>query len=235
MIIIKPLALEKLKNSVFLSLDKDETPNHYLSDQVWIDRFFDNEVWEGKVNKKKYFLSDSISLKQGGSETDIENIKIIHGELKHFSPRILVDERIWTYLTHKRFYDYMYVRWKPEKPDTIRRRYFMPGTSTRRLARNGISRLWFLGHLTYDESHTNPYELTEMMMQRQDVMVSVIERPSTSMNKIFLNSIIRLIFNQNLSRSDYDDLMKKINRISGIKRLDSFSQQEMDTYLQTII
>lgn len=234
MIIIKQLALEKLKNSVFLSFDKDETPKHYLSDQVWIDRFFDNEVWEGKVNKKDYFLSDSISLKEGSSETDIENIKIIHGELKHFSPRILVDERIWTYLSHKTFYSYMYKRWDPAKAD-IKTRYFLQGTSSRALARNGIARLWFLGHLTYDESHPNPYEVTEMMMQRQDVMVSVIERPSTSMNKIFLNSIIRLIFNENLSRSDYDDLMKKINRISGIKRLDSFNQKEMDEYLKQII
>ena len=90
--IIREKSIEKLKNYIFKSLNNNEFPFEYNSKEVWIDNFFENEIWEREVDKRIYDLSDTIRLNFGDSKTDIDNIKIIHGALKNFSPRILVDE-----------------------------------------------------------------------------------------------------------------------------------------------
>jgi hypothetical protein len=232
--IIREKSLEKLKNYIFKSLNDKKIPQEYESKEVWVDSFFGNEIWARDVDRKIYDLPDTILLNSGGPEKDIDNIKIIHGALKDFSARILVDEKIWTYLTHKTFYDYMVSRWDPMKT-VIKDRYFLSGSSTRSLSRNGISRLWFLGHLSYEEDLDNPYEITEMMMSKQDIMAETVERPSTGMNKIFFKSIIKLIFKNNLSREDYRNLMIRCNRVSGISRFDTYDQEEMDQFLSKMI
>jgi hypothetical protein len=232
--IIREKSLEKLKNYIFKSLNNNEIPFEYNSKEVWIDNFFENEIWEREVDKRIYDLSDTIRLNYGDSKKDIDNIKIIHGALKSFSPRILVDEKIWVYLTHKTFYNYMISRWDPVST-SIKDRYFLSGSSTRSLSRNGISRLWFLGHISFDENLSNPYEITEMMMSMQDIMTTIVERPSTAMNKIFFKAIIKLVFQNSLTRDDYRNLLKRCERISGISRFDSFDEEEMGHFLSKMI
>jgi len=232
--IIREKFLERLKNYIFNAINDKKIPKEYESSDTWIDLFFKNESWSREVDKKIYDLPDTITLQNGGYENDLANIKIIHAALKEYSPRILVDEKIWVYLTHKTFYDYMVSRWDPIKTG-IKDRYFLSGSNTRPLLRNGISRLWFLGHLSYDASLENPYEITEMLMSKQDIMAEIVERPTTGMNKIFFNALVKLIYKKDLSREAYSDLMKRCNRVSGILRFDAYNQEEMDQFLASMI
>ena len=128
----------------------------------------------------------------------------------------------------------MISRWDPVSTAIIDR-YFLSGSSTRSLSRNGISRLWFLGHISFDENLSNPYEITEMMMSMQDIMTTIVERPSTAMNKIFFKTIIKLVFQNSLTRDDYRNLLKRCERISGISRFDSFDEEEMGHFLSKMI
>ena len=128
----------------------------------------------------------------------------------------------------------MISRWDPVSTG-IKDRYFLSGSSTRSLSRNGISRLWFLGHISFDENLSNPYEITEMMMSMQDIMTTIVERPSTAMNKIFFKTIIKLVFQNSLTRDDYRNLLKRCERISGISRFDSFDEEEMGHFLSKMI
>ena len=232
--IIREKSLEELKNYVFNAVDGKKIPEEYESKDTWINQFFKNEMWSVEIEKKLYDLPETIQLSNGGFENDIANIKIIHGALKDFSPRILTSEQIWVYLTHKTFYDYMVSRWDPMKA-SIKDRYFLSGSNTRTLSRNGISRLWFLGHLSYDSNLENPYEITEMLMSKQDIMAEIVERPTISMNKIFFNALVKLIYKKDLTREAYRDLMIRCNRVSGISRFDTYNQDEMERFLASMI
>lgn len=232
--IIREKFLERLKNYIFNAINDKKIPKEYESSDTWIDLFFKNESWSREVDKKIYDLPDTITLQNGGYENDLANIKIIHAALKEYSPRILVDEKIWVYLTHKTFYDYMLSRWDPMKTG-IKDRYFLSGSNTRSLSRNGIARLWFLGHLSYDSNLENPYEITEMLMSKQDIMAEIVERPTTGMNKIFFNALVKLVYKKDLSRDAYRDLMIRCNRVSGISRFDAYNQEEMDQFLASMI
>ena len=230
--IIKSASLEKLKNTVFKILKDNETPKIYLDSDI--DEFFNGENWSTEVAKELIDIPSQLSLELGDSESDFKNVKIFHTALKDVTPRILTDERIWVYLTHKTFKEYMSVRWDPKKRTDIGARYFLKGSGTRSLLRNGIARLWFIGHVTYDENLENPYEYTELILSQQRIMADFLERPSISMNPIFLKQSIQFIFDNNLNNEiGFRSFLKKYVQASGISRLDSMNENEMNNFLNS--
>ena len=48
--------------------------------------------------------------------------------------------------------------------------------STWYYVRHGIARLYWSVYLTYDENNDNPYEYTELLFNKQDVLVNIGER-----------------------------------------------------------
>ena len=72
-------------------------------------------------------------------------------------------------------------------------------------------------------------------MSKQDVMAEIVERPTISMNKIFFNALVKLIYKKDLTREAYRDLMIRCNRVSGISRFDTYNQDEMERFLASMI
>jgi hypothetical protein len=209
-----------LKKELLTTLKNNIRPENYLKTEVWIEDYFGDE-WEERITNK-IESNDKLELKGTLETDDIENIKIMHAALKGNDPAQLTEERFWAYLTHKVFYEYMTKRWlKPNITD----RYFVDGISSRGLLRNGMSRLWFIGHLTYDESRDNPYELTELLKGR--VISDIFERPTVASNKNLAVGVLELIQEDETIKDNLRDLMKYFTRISGLTRLDSFEKDEL--------
>lgn len=124
------------------------------------------------------FLNNDIKLDPGNdfqsSITLYENLNLNETQAS--------DKRLWVYLTHVIFWDYMRERWpikknREYKPvNRIRDRYLLTTLNLRTLTRNGISRLWWYTHLTVDEDRKNKYELTEILLSRADLTVGITER-----------------------------------------------------------
>ena len=125
-----------------------------------------------KIVRETNIPSDDFELYMSAEKpetTDVENIKRVHKHMSALSESQASDERIWSAYTLSVFADYMRYRWPAESETTMMNHYFFSYSPKRSLFRNGIARLWWIGHLTYDASREdNKFALTEYVCSKQD-------------------------------------------------------------------
>lgn len=187
----------KLLKSDYLSELKAQIPQNkdsYMNNDIWIDSYFNLSV----IDKESIDKPIELILPTEDNKFDYENIRLLYGALKDLSLSLASDERVWSYMTHITYWDYMRKRWpleevneKNSKENYIKTHYFY-GEKPRN--RNGIARLWWIGHITYDDSLNNPFELTEFMLkQDQDLTRMIMESPTIARNKIAVKVILKSI------------------------------------------
>jgi len=230
-------AMQRIKNAVYSIKD------YYIKDEVWIDKYFDNEEW--KVTSKINVDSFSLLIPVDDNNYDINNIKIIYDAMKNLKPYQANEERLWSYLTHVYCWDYMRRRWPVENYldnnksnfiNTLHERYFFKSKTKRSLIRNGLSRLWWFGYITYDENKTNPFSLTEIMLSRQDIAESVMGRSFSNNPKIVkaLLSVLEDRIDQGFDlpkREVIRDLCKYLSHRGGSSLIDAFDRDEIEIEL----
>ena len=227
---IKQSYLDRLKNSVNPEFYKQDNP-------MWLQDFYEGAEFSSTL---KHQLKNKINLIEDGKpSSDYENVKTVHSALRFIEPRLLANEGIWVYFTHMYFWQYMQKRWIPNPKkmtsNQIKDRFFINGNSDRGLLRNGIARLWFLGHVTFDSENDNDhYHLTETLLSNQEVLTSLAERPSLFRNEKFRIAILKLIKNNQelLERKKLRKLLMQFSYLSGIRVLDAFSTDELGEMLQ---
>jgi len=102
--------------------------------------------------------------------------------LSQLTPVQAADERLWVLLTHRYFSNYVHKRWgggldSATKPaELVLRRWFFRGSGLATFVQNALSRLWWFGYLTYDNTRANPFELTEVLLSLQDIQTAFLER-----------------------------------------------------------
>lgn len=216
-----------------LKMLKDEAKlNHYKSENCWLNSFFNHENWYAQ---SKIEIPGNIELVIGDSRsgTDLENsIKVYNALQDKLTPVQACDPRLWAYLCHETFWDYMKWRWPPAKISTIKSRYFVNGSSSRALSRNGLARLWWFAHLTYDKKRSNPYELTGVFLRHQDIQHNLIER-NFGRNTNVLHAVLDFLKSRPgiNSKDDYVKIGKIINRRGGVVLLDCQSNEQITNYL----
>lgn len=104
--------------------------------------------------------------------TDAENVKRVYGSMMALTDAQASDPRVWMAYTFFQQVDYMRYRWKVTDPKKVLNRYgYGYGHfAMRSLFRNGMSRLWWMGRITYDKDRANPYELTEFICSNLDIV-----------------------------------------------------------------
>lgn len=182
------------------------------------------------------FLTEDLKLNPD-KKYDLENSILLYENLRDLNEVQASDERLWVYLTHVRFWDYMTQRWPidgMENPlNRIKRRYFLRGLSLESIARNGLSRLWWYAHLTYDESRGNKYELLEVLMSKQDLIAGITERAFWANRNLrvaileYLKENPEIASNENQTR----ELLKSLNLIGGVKILPLLTINEIKKIL----
>ncbi len=182
-------------------------------------------VYEEKYAKGPtgIFIDSDATLDPGKS--DLENSIQLYSALKDLNEVQASDERFWTYLTHVHFWDYMQTRWPIEdskKPiSRIRERYFLRNLNLESLTRNGLARLWWYAHITYDSNRKNKYELLEILLQRQDLVVGITERAIGTNKRIRTGLLEYLQENPSIAKSEdrSRELIKALNLYGGVKML----------------
>lgn len=139
-----------------------------ISGKKTLQEVFDSE----KIVRETNIPSDDFELDMSSDKpesTDVENIKRVHKHMSALSDSQASDERIWSAYTLSVFADYMRYRWPAESETSMMNHYFFSYSPKRSLFRNGIARLWWIGHLTFDASREdNKYALTEYVCSKQD-------------------------------------------------------------------
>ncbi|MBW9151462.1 DUF6339 family protein [Clostridium estertheticum] len=225
--------LEILRSSVKNNIEM------YKQNNVWLDNFFSSEEYSFPSNVNVRDIKLHIP-KTRREHMDLENTKLVYEAMMDLTIPQAIDERLWAYLTHVIFWDYMRVRWDIEKlKDTsdlvniIKERYFVPGDSTKSLVRNGISRLWWYGKVTYDTSYSNPFALTEILLSTQDIAQNLMER-AYSRNETVLKAILRVLYDMKLKGKplpnvdSFRKITKDINRVGGIAILDNLDANDIE-------
>lgn len=226
---LRETQLERLRQNI-----KPNT-SRYSLDKPWLDDYFGAEAWHLPSSVE---MTDGVQLKEPESKTelfDLENTKAVYLALKHLTPLQACDERLWTYLTHVTFWTYMRKRWPAEQYHGKRRfvevmeeRYFFTGHRARALIRNGISRLWWYGYATYDDTRQDPFELTAVLLKRLDVTQSILER-TFSHNRAVTRTVLSVLLQREkdgvpfYDRDDVRKLAGYLVQVGGVTIIDALT------------
>jgi hypothetical protein len=232
--------LDELKVNIQPNLE------HYKLEEEWLGSYFDKQEW-ARQTKFRVHEVDLLLPQSASNHFDYENTKRIYMAMKGLTITQATDERLWVYLTHVVFWNYMRKRWpvetymekeKSNPADTIRERYFFMANRDRALIRNGIARLWWYGYVSYDETREDPFELSKMLLSKLDITQSILER-SFSRNPIITKAILSALVhlekseNRTPNREQFRSLMMYMNHLGGVTILDSYDQDELEDLISS--
>lgn len=209
----------------------------YKEDESWVKEYFSGEdyCFSSNINIRDIKLNIPPKPRE---HKDLENTIIIYDALKDLTIPQATDERLWAYLSHVTFWEYMRVRWdfekrysKSDEVNFIKERYFC--SSSKGFLRNGISRLWWYGYSSYDKSYSDPYTLTKVLLRTQDVAQNILER-SFSRNQLLTKILLRVLHDREKNGNGFPNkdmfrqLSKSINRIGGVTILDALDENDIE-------
>lgn len=246
------MILNFMKNAALDMLDAD-IPNNiarYNSSEKWIDAYFE-EKGIGKYAFSTGIAVPDVSLIAGDSSTDFVNSKILYEAFKgSLSPVQASDLRLWAYLAHDTYWEYMRKRWAIDSVSDgdeedagvnklmarIGSRYFFKASKGKAFVRQGIARLYWGAYLTYDETNTdNPYEITEYFFSKQDIFAVSTEH-ALARNKALLIGALKALKNYgDLKRKDIRRFFIKLNQAGGIVVFDSLTIDSAYSLAQSIL
>jgi len=182
-------------------------------------------------------------------EFQFKNSQIIYEHFKDMNATQATDARIWSYLTHVTFWEYMSeLRPIGQQPadkqgNYILRHYFLDPVNAANLVLNDISLLWWGAHLTYDaENEKDPYWLTKELFSMLDYtrhLLPSIQGRNTTFVKAVLNYVVdnRSLFKV-AKEAKVRFIMRKCNFVAGYKVFPILSRHEivgiMNQYIQEI-
>ena len=184
-----------------------------------------------KIVRETNIPSDDFELYMSAEKpetTDVENIKRVHKHMSALSESQASDERIWSAYTLSVFADYMRYRWPAESETAMMNHYFFSYSPKRSLFRNGIARLWWIGHLTYDASREdNKFALTEYVCSKQD-HINLLLDINFGNNPDIVRAVIKALMDAEAEGIDVDrDVVRKtseyINILGGTYLVDALS------------
>ena len=151
-----------------------------------------------------------------------------HGALKKLPHSIACDCRIWAGLSIGHFWQFTKCRWDLDKgvnASKVRDHFLFMGQSKKAYTRNALSRLWWIGDLTYDEGRGDPYEITAFTMEDTDYVVNLLERNFSS-NRLIFREFVEAVERGRkegltIGRPEVRELCKYLNLLGGVYVLDA--------------
>lgn len=211
----------------------------YGGDISWLESLAAGKPYTHESNIVVDQPPQLVVSEDNNAANDAENAKRLFTWLRTIPPTLAMEERLWAYLTHCTFADYMKARWPAENASAIERRYLFEGSSFAALSRNGIARLWWAGFLTHDPRRSNPFELTETLFMRQDIQVSLLERSIGKCRGVReavlefisenMQSLAAEAFGRRIQR-----LLKELNLLGGVAILDALPRAELRAFLKKV-
>ena len=184
---------------------------------------------------------------------DADNASALHSYLSNLDETQASDKRLWAYLAHGPFRDYVQNRWKlpvaldelnvsqdskKRVSDSILLHWFINGNDSRALKRHSLARLWWAAHLTvapWEKSEEfeslredDRYVYTKFLLANETLYTEVLERTIGS-NRHILIALLHY-FRQNpeqISRVYLRPIMKELILISGVKRVSLMSYDDI--------
>jgi len=215
----------------------------YSLEESWVPNYFQFPNWYIE-SKLPSLPDDLLLLPNAGNNYDLENSQRVYEALSDISLSQASDPRLWTYLTHIKFWQYMKKRWPVDKNlkgedlssviSSLKDRYFLLGDKSRGLTRNGLARLWWSGYIcqSLDNNGRSNFELAIPLFLKQDIYSSFMER-AYSKNKMVMNAILSVLLKKYKDGKPFDDrqkvraLAKYLVMVGGVSILDAMEFEQL--------
>lgn len=233
---LKEDALETLRTNLHDNLKHYAEPTN-----KWIYDYFgdENPFGEFKTEFPDFKLSFDESKTAG--ENEVNNAILLYRSMKLLSDTQATDERLWSGICHSDLYSYFNTRWKYNDVSNIKEkslysRYFFAHNKKRSLMTNCLSRLWWLGRLTIDETQPDPLKLIKYFIYDFAQKSLVIFSSNFTNNYHILSGLINALIYldkigyciNHLSKDMvYKEAAKYLNVFGGTCILDYFSSGEI--------
>lgn len=214
---------------------------YYNKDEDWFNQYFSQE---GRVLESKIaFEKPELSYDEDYAISDSENVKILYESLKHLTVNQATQERIWSGLAHLQLRDYFFYRLSNElndkKDSRINSAIFFKYNPKRSLFIHIISRLWWVGHMTYDkENKENPYWLTDFFTEKDfSARATLFFSSNFTSNRNVTKGILKVLYNwqQNgisIKRDHFVEANKYLNIVGGAMILDVLTTEEVEEMVE---
>lgn len=194
----------------------ESNSNSWIIEELGKDAFIDTKFEDKNVILK---ISDD-------EKNDYDNVVAFYGAYKEvFSDSVAAEERLWVGFTLGKYWEYSTIRWRKNKDLSIKSRLFFGKDHP--LMRNAISRLWWIGRLTYDNSNPkDPWKYTRYVCNNQRFIVDFLERNlsnSFSIIKPCIDAVLEYESKHGetgILTSKMREIQKYINILGGIYILD---------------
>jgi hypothetical protein len=173
-------------------------------------------------------------------DANFRNSKKLYEALSGVTPSQAADERLWAYMTHVEFWDYMRSVRPPEDIDASKRskyivqHWFVDGSTQKDLTRNDISTLWWGAYLTHDKEREDPYELTKELWSMKDYTRSLLGGIQGRQHD-FTKGLLEFVIEHPDIFADYKEgkvrfLMREANYAGGYKNFRSLSRGDIKAF-----
>ena len=205
----------------------------YAGSQEWLKEYFSGEkyITESTIEVPDVtleFADKKLSIEELNAQ-DYTNAVMLHSSYRGIiTPQIATNKYMWTALAHTTFYEYVQSRWREQD---IKERFFSTGGRQSINYYNAISRLWWIGELTYDEKQK--YKYTEILLESGQQTWKDLTDCTFSANKKVTRGIIKAVYElKNEGRvfnfgDCFRDLNKYLNRQGAIYSLDFMEEEEI--------
>lgn len=214
---------------------------HYADESnEWIYQYFvdENPFMEYKQEFPDFQLE--YNPNEELEQLDVNNAITLYSAMQSLTDSQATDERLWAGMCHSDFWPFLRARWQEFdshllKDTIIKSRYFFAQGKKRSLITNSLSRLWWVGRLTYDEKRSNPFELTQYMNGLMtSARVPLFSNNYTSNKQILIGLLSAIhhlevegFFVRNKKRIMIE-ATKYLNILGGSYILDYFTSEEIE-------
>lgn len=228
-------AYDKLLSDVSVNAEK------YSSNDSWLEDYFGSTTgfWgtSQSVDVGKFSPAYKAGKKDDFQKTqdDLVNTRMLYSAFKNLTPLQASNKYMWTYLCHAvpEYSAYIRDRWmQDQRENTIRTRFFVTDNSSL-LNDNALSRLWWYGHLTYDEKSSDPFELTKILLTNQTICTDVMDTYNR-MNITRIRGVLYAIrdFKETIDGKEgitdyFRECKKYLNHYAAVSSFDYLSSDEI--------
>jgi hypothetical protein len=230
-----PLLTENRITEMKIELDKGVLLEKFQNPtNDWLKEFFEDDPFrETNIAYTPFSLNMDAERPQ---DSEAMNIRLVYGNLMHLSDSQASDERLWAALCLGPFYSYVQYRWGVSSEQKIRDHFFFNFGPRRSVIRNAISRLWWIGRLSYEETLADPFAYSDYLSKHADFIFHVFEL-NLSNNKQLVRTLMEILLefednNINVNTNHLGALMKYFNVLGGTYILDMMPTEALQEKLR---
>lgn len=233
--LLKDEALANLKSDEMFQQNKE----HYvIGDKDYFVRIFEEH---GCIVERDIEFDDiQIDKSEDNATCDKNNARAVYSALKHLSLAIATSEEFWTEMAHNEMWDFVQHRRREEISSGIDKKIlgsfmYQKGNGKRRsLAIHPVSRLWLAGHIAYDEGREDPFELVDVLTDRNSFASDFMAFASSNMTAhenvakgVLESALKQKKLGNPVYRKHFLVPLNYLNMTSGITVVDTFTREEV--------